>query len=95
MNEVYIVWMEGVYMQGIYGVYDNKEDALDAAKTFIAEEHDDYHGFNISETPLGTRIYDNNVIYKITRKDTLEYIGKNPWNTKIVDTEITVTEIGE
>jgi len=73
MKEVYTVWMEGVYMQRIFGVYLTKEEALENAKIFIAEERDDYHTFKVSETPIGKKHNNHHsVIYEIVRKDKTE-----------------------
>lgn len=56
--KLYVVTREGVYRHEIVGVYDRQDIALEAAKTAIAEEDDDYHDFNVGECTLGCAITD-------------------------------------
>lgn len=93
MNEVFIVWREGIHMQGIFGVYSDIETATEKAIEFIKEECDDYHTFNITDAIIGENLTDSenyghiDQIRKITRKD----IRKK--GTKIIiDSKIEVIE---
>ena len=43
----YVVEREGIYYQGIVGVFSTKEKAEKAAKKAEDNEPDDYHDFNI------------------------------------------------
>lgn len=47
MQLKYLVERNGVYSQGIYGVFDNLAEARDAATEAKAAEKDDYHTFCI------------------------------------------------
>jgi len=49
---LYIVIKTGVYMQGIYGIWTSSKQAVDDAKRLIAEEADDYHGFDVARVPV-------------------------------------------
>lgn len=50
--KLYIVVRHGVYMQGIYGVYDTHGKALVGAREAKSKERDDYHTFKIEEAEL-------------------------------------------
>ncbi len=46
---VYVVIKEGIYMQGIVGVFSAKNAAIEAANIAIISEKDDYHEFYIDK----------------------------------------------
>lgn len=50
---LYVVTREGVYTQGIVGVFATKEAAREAAKEAKAREGDKYHSFAVAEYELG------------------------------------------
>lgn len=56
---LYLVERYGVYSQGIYGVFDDHTDALDALREAKAKEGDDYHNFCINSRILSKRGYDD------------------------------------
>ena len=45
--ELYLVTRQGIYMQGIVGVFSTIEKAENAVKHAKAREFDGYHEFNI------------------------------------------------
>lgn len=50
--KLYIVVRSGVYLQGIYGIYDSIEKAKTAKVNAKSKENDNYHDFEIYETIL-------------------------------------------
>lgn len=62
MTDLYLVIKEGVYIQGIFGVYDTLDKAKEALKKAIKRESDNYHHFNIIHTKLNTETYIHNSI---------------------------------
>lgn len=65
---MYFVTMEGVYIQGIYGIFETEQEARDYAVDLIRKEHDDYHSFCVNKFNEG---YSYNTIDTYIRKDTL------------------------
>ena len=57
--KLYYVSKEGVYMQGIYGIFDNFDLAKAAMAEAIKLEYDNYHDFFIHERELNTHGYDD------------------------------------
>ena len=57
--KLYYVSKEGVYMQGIYGIFDNFDLAKAAMADAIEDERDNYHEFFIYERELNTQGYDD------------------------------------
>lgn len=55
--QLFIVIKQGVYIQGIYGIYDNYADAEIALEEAEAKEPDNYHKFDIEERILNVRSY--------------------------------------
>lgn len=51
-SKIYIVVMQGVYMQGILGVYSTQELAKMQAQITAAEDIDSYHNYNGYEITL-------------------------------------------
>lgn len=82
MEHTYIVWREGVYMQGIFGIYTTLEDAIENATEFINNEPDDYHNFNITRAEIGKNLTTldkygtNDIACKIVRRDKTAGRGK-------------------
>ncbi|MCK5609252.1 hypothetical protein KAR91_45680 [Candidatus Pacearchaeota archaeon] len=80
---MYIVYREGVYMQGIIGLFEDKENAKDAAIKAMGSEKDDYHRMMVIEMPLndscilddlnGYRLEEKG-IYRVFRKDGVVHI---------------------
>ena len=57
--KVYYVLKHGVYMQGIYGIYDSKEKAIEAMKEAKSKESDNYHDFYICIRNLNEKTYED------------------------------------
>ena len=66
---LYIITLEGVYCQGILGIYDNLEDAIKNGKKSIKEEKDDYHQVHISYVKKNTLVDDYITIIEFDRND--------------------------
>jgi len=49
MDKVYVVIKVGVYPSDIFGVFEESEIAVDAARTLAANEFDKYHSFDVLE----------------------------------------------
>ena len=58
MNEVYVVTREGIYIQGIVGIFTTKEKAEEAMRAAAKREPDEYHSFDYD-------IFEIDVIYKL------------------------------
>lgn len=52
--KLFLVFRQGVNMQGIVGIFDTKELAVIAAGTAKSKERDNYHTFEIEEFNLNT-----------------------------------------
>lgn len=50
--KLYLVYRQGVYMQGIVGVFSSMDLAEDARHAAKKRERDDYHSFEIEEFTL-------------------------------------------
>lgn len=69
--KVYLVIKEGVYLQGIYGVYDTLIQAKEAQIVAKCEECDDYHTFDIIQADINKFEYiEKNVVLATNRKFT-------------------------
>lgn len=55
-NSVYFIWRSGVYMQGVFGIYDDLQVAIDKAEGLIEAENDDYHTFHVSECGINEKV---------------------------------------
>lgn len=53
--DVFIVMRQGIYDQGVVGVFTDYADAKKAAEVAASEEPDDWHGFNIMRMALNQR----------------------------------------
>ena len=73
--QVYVVWREGVYMQGIFSVCDSLESAILVAEDEFSKEEDNYHDFNVSKFNIN-RDYSND-IYENYRNDIVYSVKKN------------------
>ena len=62
--EIYVVLMEGVYLQGVIGVFRNGKEALHALNTAIIGEPDDYHDFFIVKGKIGKLLNLDNEVYR-------------------------------
>lgn len=47
MSEVYVVTKQGVYLQGIVGIYTDEELAKEAALSAAADDCDSYHTYYV------------------------------------------------
>lgn len=47
--KIYYVIKKGVYIQGIYGIFDDYDLAKKACEEAIKSEQDDYHAFFVCE----------------------------------------------
>jgi len=54
--KLYIVTREGIYNQGIVGVFSSEELASEATVEAKGEEPDDYHDFEVSVYILDKRV---------------------------------------
>ena len=61
--KVFVIVRYGIYMQGIFGVYSTKDEALIAARLYISNEYDDYHAFEVIEYEMD-KIYDEDFKHK-------------------------------
>ena len=52
---VYIVIAEGVYRHDIGGVFDDQQDAIDAARHYASIEHDNHHDHVVLEINTNQR----------------------------------------
>ena len=66
---LYVVTLEGVYRQGILGIYDNLDDAVRNGREALAKEKDDYHQVHISYIKKNTLVYDCETVIELERND--------------------------
>ena len=55
--EIYLVIKRGVYIQGIFGVYNTRIKAEKAIKIAKKQENDDYHTFDIIQADMNKTEY--------------------------------------
>ena len=51
-NGIYVVTKEGVYTQGIMGIYNDFSDAKKRADSLAADDSDDYHQYLVARYEL-------------------------------------------
>ena len=71
---MYVVYKEGVYIQGIIGIFEDKVNAKDEAIKAMELERDDYHTMVVVEIPLNKRHFLKKEIYQVSRVDKIIYI---------------------
>lgn len=49
---MYIVLKVAIYNHDIFGMFDNLEAAIEAAKALAKTENDDHHSFDVVQLPL-------------------------------------------
>ena len=64
---VYIIYMQGVYIQDVCSVFTNIDDAKKEAIKLINKEEDDYHDFFIGEYHLNCPDFKPIEKFKISR----------------------------
>ena len=66
---IYLIIKQGVYIQGIFGIYDNLALAKDAMKKAKILESDNYHYFHILGTNINKEEYiEDNLILVLLDK---------------------------
>ena len=50
---MYIIVKSGVYMSGVCGLFESKEDAIHACNKLADEDVDNYHSWNVFEVNFG------------------------------------------
>jgi hypothetical protein len=63
--KLYIVVRYGIYMQGIFGVFDTQGSAIEAANTAFEAEKDNYHSFHVESITLNSAKMDEGSIFEI------------------------------
>lgn len=56
--KIFYIEKQGVYPQGVYGVFDNLDQAKTAAIYFAKSDRDSYHTWYVMEAELNTRAKD-------------------------------------
>ena len=68
MSDIYIIYREGVYMQGIVGVFDDFDEAEIQAVLAMDREKDDYHIMVVIKTYLNKRqVFEDHYLFTETR----------------------------
>jgi len=57
--KIYYVEREGIYLQGVFGMFDTKEKAIKAADIAKKGEKDDYHSFFVRSKNLNVCGYED------------------------------------
>ncbi len=97
-KQVYLIVRQGMYMQGIFGVFLDLDETLENAKVCIALEKDDHHTYYILRCPLdkiSTNIGDfdsggfDDELYYLSRKNGDVTVKKaNPSTEETIDGEM-------
>ena len=66
--EVYVVIKQGIYMQGIYGIFDKPEKAKEALLIALKNEKDDYHEFYIDKRTMNNQGFEETMVFKAERE---------------------------
>ena len=66
--EIYVVVIKGIYMQGIFGIFDNFEEAKEASLIAIRNERDDYHEFYIDKRVMNKHGFEETIVFEVERE---------------------------
>lgn len=61
MNTVYCIYREGIFEQGIYGIFSTRNRALIAAEKAVKAEPDDYHKFYLITRKMNNEGFEDTI----------------------------------